>query len=105
MERKLTIPATVGALLSDPGTVRSAMLLLNGVANMEVTLEPPVAFNSMSPGKPTIRVGGENLTLALPFRFESAIADPTGGGTVDVQCRAQLAALLLALRRAGFNPG
>lgn len=45
----------------------------------------------------------DNALLAIPLKFGSTIAPPTGGSTVDTQCRTQLSALLTALNLVGMN--
>ena len=44
-----------------------------------------------------------NTILTLPIKFGTAVQPASGGSVIDVQCRAQLAALLTALGLVGIN--
>jgi hypothetical protein len=48
--------------------------------------------------------GDSNLIIPIPIKFTRPIVAPTGGTTVDAECRAVLAALLSALTQNGQNP-
>lgn len=95
MPKNITIPDTIGDLLSDPKRVRDALMLLNALVNLEVHLVPPGNVQALSPGNHPIRGDAPNLILPLPLMLPNAIADSTA---TAASASTQLNLLLAGLR-------
>lgn len=107
MPSPLPVPASGTALITDPGQVAAAFRALNSVLTAKRKLVRPQAILQLGQQVQPLFTGAANGTDLLvndPYQFETAIADPTGGATVDTQCRAVVAALLAQLRKTGQLP-
>jgi hypothetical protein len=86
-------PESLGDLLSNPERIKAAFQLLDLLSKMQVEITPPTTR-----GTGSLVISEQNIILPIPLRLARAVADPTGGTTIDTQCRAKLIELLQLMR-------
>ncbi len=104
MPTLIEVPDSFAEFIADPERYKNAIRQLNGLLQIQAMIVVPDGNTATNAGKPSIRGDYDNMILPIPIKFPAAISDPSGGATVDTQCRAQLAALFATLRRVGLLP-
>lgn len=94
-------PDTLAKLLQEPQRVRDAIALLNGLAQIQVILQPVGSARPLASGNRSIVGEPPNLVLPLPIAMQTAIADSTA---TAASVSAQLNLLLAALRLTKLLP-
>lgn len=85
----------------NPGAFPELVRTMNALQNIVVRLVSPAGPASAG----TKAVGSQqNIIITVPIQFSATIVAPSGGSTVDAQCRATLTQLINALSQTGQNP-
>ncbi len=107
MPDAIQIPGSGEELLSDPAQLQKAYKALNSLLLAKRKLvKPQAAIQIAGQLAPlfTGNVDGSALLVQDPYLFDSAIANPTGGGTIDAEARTAISAILAQLRARGICP-
>lgn len=99
------IPAPEGNLIQwaihNPAAVSRAIELLNKLQAMKVRIVSP---SGPQVAGTSVLESDSDITILVPVKFAATISPPSGGSTVDTECRAALVLLLTALSQTGINP-
>lgn len=102
MSAKIPAPDSSGLLawaMKNPEAVREIVALANALR----TLTPSIVRAAEVRDRSAILTAPDGSLLTLPLRFSSPVTAPTGGATIDAECRAQLTELLARLADLGMN--
>lgn len=80
--------------------VQDVAVVINQILASRVVVSP----TNTTRGVESLTISGEGIIVPIPVQLASAITNPTGGGTIDAQCRAALIKLFDQERATGRLP-
>lgn len=84
--------------MQNPDELAELVRFINRLKALQVSITTSTAASPFS-----LIDSDNNALLAIPISFQAKISAPSGGGTIDTECRAALTALLTALTNVGIN--
>jgi hypothetical protein len=97
---QVKVPGSIEDIIKDPQNALDVFRYLNLLLQARIQITQANAITGIE----SISASAQNVVIPIPVQMTRTVPDPSGGSTVDAECRASMAALLSALRSAKLLP-